>query len=112
MRKSLAPPLVWGVVLNLWGLLCAQPTEIPLEDPRRDYAFLELEPYSNFKGTDTANISQSENWRIADQVSFPAGHIRDHFLFGSFKNTIVDRNITYKGQELNDGLLQRYWLCG
>ena len=109
---NLVAPALWAAVFILCTHSQSQPVEIPLEDPSHDYAFLEFEPFSNFKGTDTLNKSQPQNWRIADQISFPAGHLDGHLLFGSIKNTFIDRNIVYNGQELNDGLLQRYWLCG
>jgi len=49
---------------------------------------------------------------MADQISFPVAHLGSHLLFGSFKNTLISRDIVYQNQMLNDGLLQRYWMAG
>ena len=90
----------------------AQPAEIQFEDPDHDYAFLEMESYSNFKSRNSDNTSASQYLRIADQISFPAGIWGNHFFFGSVKNTIISRDLVYQDVKLNEGLLQRYWLAG
>ncbi len=110
------PKKFFGAVSSAVLILCilshSQPTTVDLQDPGKDFAFAEFEPYPEFKNKSASNGNQSQYWRIADQFSFPAGHVSGHFVFGSFKNTLMDRDIVYNGQKLNDGILQRYWLSG
>lgn len=103
---------LWFTPLVLWGILHGQPAQVNLEDPGQDFVFAELEPYSDFKSHSSLNQNSPQYWRVADQISFPAGHLYGHFLFGTFKNTFIDRDIAYNGLRLNGGLLQRYWLSG
>jgi hypothetical protein len=81
-------------------------------DPDQDFAFLEFEPYPSFQDQTSAPTQQSQFWRLAMQLSFPAGKIGNHQLFGSFKSTLIDRDIVYDSQSINSGILQRYWLSG
>jgi hypothetical protein len=89
-----------------------------VQDPSTDYAFLEFEPYSSFGGTRfsgpaVAETGEKRMWRLAGQLSFPAGKIGNNQLFGSFKSTLIDREIVYKDSiRLNDGMLKRFWLSG
>jgi hypothetical protein len=88
-----------------------------MQDPATDFAFLEFEPYPRFggerlSGPAVAPSSQGRAWRLAGQLSFPAGKAGDCQFFGSFKSTLMDRDIIYANQVLNDGILQRYWLSG
>jgi len=87
------------------------------QDPSTDFAFLEFEPYpalggSRFQGPAVAPARVNRAWRIADQVSFPAGKVGNVQFLGEMKNTLMDRDIVYKGAKLNDGVLQRYWMSG
>lgn len=101
-----------SLLFGLPVLSVAQPSEIQFEDPGHDYAFLEVEPYSGFTAKDTLNTSGAKYGRIADQISFPIGMFNNHFMFGSIKNTVINRDVVYDGQKLNQGPLQRYWLAG
>lgn len=89
-----------------------------MEDPATDFAFLEFEPYpslggTRFSGPAVAESSAKRAWRLAGQLSFPAGKIGDNQLFGSFKSTLMDRDIVYNDTLLlNDGVLERFWLSG
>ncbi|HKP95423.1 MAG TPA: DUF6268 family outer membrane beta-barrel protein [Fibrobacteria bacterium] len=88
-----------------------------MQDPATDFAFLEFEPYPSFGGGDrfsgpVVQASDKRAWRLAGQLSFPAGKIGSNQLFGSFKSTLMDRDIIYHDTILNDGVLQRYWLSG
>src|SRR4051812_17473575 len=98
----------WALSLVLCGMAWGQPAEIRLEDPKQDFAFLEFEPYPAFKSRSSQNENQSRYWRAAGQVSFPAGHAYGHFLFGSFKGTLIRRDIVYHDTLLNGGPLRRY----
>jgi Domain of unknown function (DUF6268) len=107
IRSALAAVLAQGTV-----------TAMSIQDPGTDVAFLEFEPYPSiggerFGGPAVAVSSNERAWRLAGQLSFPAGKIGDNQFFGSFKSTIMDRDIIYAGNRiLNDGVLQRYWLSG
>jgi hypothetical protein len=89
-----------------------------VQDPSTDFAFLEFEPYPSFGGDRFSGPARAENpdkrlWRLAGQLSFPAGKVRNHQFFGSFKSTIMDRDIVYNDTLLlNDGMLKRFWLSG
>jgi hypothetical protein len=85
------------------------------QDPSTDFAFLEFEPYpsiggSTFQGPAVAAASDHRAWRLAGQLSFPAGKVGETQFFGSFKTTLMDRDIVYaRAGKLNDGVLERYW---
>ncbi len=88
-----------------------------MQDPDTDFAFLEFEPYPSvggdrFSGLPVAKSSEHRAWRLAGQLSFPAGKAGDNQFFGSFKSTLLDRDIIYGNRILNDGVLQRYWMSG
>jgi hypothetical protein len=90
-----------------------------VQDPSTDFAFLEFEPYpsfggNRFSGPAVAEAGDKRLWRLAGQLSFPAGKIgENHQLFGSFKSTLMDRDIVYRDSLLlNDGMLKRFWLSG
>ena len=100
------------VVLIFFAIIHSQPTREGFEDPKQDFAFFETEYYPEFKSQSPADRSQAQYGRIADQISFPLGHIDGNFVFGSFKNTLFNRDVHYNGTTLNDGLMQRYWLSG
>ncbi len=111
--KRTAGKGAWAAILMLCGFSHGMTNGlIDLEDPSRDFAFLEVEPYAQFKSTSPLNESSPDFWRTAGQVSFPIGHIDGHFLYSSVKSTLINQDIVYQGEKLNDGLLQRYWLCG
>lgn len=84
-------------------------------DPATDFVFLEFEPYplfggSTFQGPAVAESPQDRAWRLAGQLSFPAGKFGGTQLFGSFKSTLMDRDIVDKSGVLrNDGVLERFW---
>ncbi len=104
--------------LLLMGLLRGLSTAFSMQDPSTDFAFLEFEPYPSFGGPRFSGPAVADNsakrlWRLAGQLSFPAGKIDNHQLFGSFKTTIMDRDIVYRDSlVLNDGMLKRFWLSG
>ncbi len=81
-------------------------------DPETDFAFIEFEAYPNFQSNPPAQSSQSQFWRLAGQIAFPAGKIGGHQLFGTFKSTVINRDIMYDNTRLNDGALRRFWLSG
>jgi hypothetical protein len=88
-----------------------------VQDPSTDFAFLEFEPYplfggSTFQGPAVADASAHRAWRVAGQLAFPAGKIGETQFFGQFKSTWMDRDIVYAGTQLNNGVLERYWLSG
>lgn len=103
----------------LWQL-CWQPQAVraaSMQDPSTDFAFLEFEPYplfggTTFKGPAVADASVHRAWRIAGQLAFPAGKLGEADFFGQFKSTLMDRDIVYAGTQLNEGVLERYWLSG
>lgn len=111
-------------LLALFGLhgiasAMSMPDAAPtLQDPATDVAFLEFEPYpsiggTRFVGSPVAGSSENRAWRLAGQLTFPAGKIGETQLFGTFKSTLLDRDIIYKDSLLlNDGVLERYWLSG
>ncbi len=85
---------------------------IGIVDPAQDVAFLEFEPYPRFKDGPPVTDAQNQFWRIAGQLSFPAGHLGSHQVFGSYKSTFINRDIVYDSVKLNDGVLKRFWLAG
>jgi hypothetical protein len=104
---------IWGALILCWGASHGLTNGvIDLEDPSHDFAFLEVEPYWQFKNAVPLNENNPDFWRTAGEMSFPIGHIDGHYLYSSVKSTLMDQNIVYDGQKLNDGLLQRYWLSG
>ena len=100
-----------ALTLALQGLTGA----MNMQDPSTDFAFLEFEPYSRFGGTTfqgpaVAETSGERAWRLAGQLSFPAGKFGETQWFGSFKSTLMDRDIVYADTlKLNDGVLERFW---
>lgn len=103
--------------LFLAGLLawacCSPAMALEMQDPGTDFAFLELEPYPAFQGDAPAAGSQNRFWRLAGQLSFPAGKFGNKQFFGSFKSTLIDRDIVYDDTlKLNDGMLKRFWQSG
>jgi hypothetical protein len=96
------------------GWICAY----EIQDPSTDFAFLEIEPYASFNGDRfsgplMADKPEQRPWRIAGQVSFPAGKIRNHQFFGSLKTTLMEYDIVYHDSlRLNDGRLKRFCLSG
>lgn len=105
--------------LVLLGLLLSWPRlahglpdwDTPLQSPKQDVAFFEIEPYRGFGDPAPTYYSSRQFWRYAGQISFPAGSIAGHDLFGSAKSTFIGRDIGYQGKILNQGSLQRYWLA-
>ncbi len=82
-----------------------------LQTSKQDVAFIEIEPYRGFGDPAPSYYSSRQFWRYAGQISFPAGSISGHDLFGSAKSTFIGRDIGYQGKTLNQGALQRYWLA-
>src|SRR4051812_7570602 len=94
------------------GLFHGAAIGLGMQDPGQDLAFLEFEPYPSFEKPPGNNVDHERFWRLAGQSAFPAGKIGNHQFFGSFKTTLIDRDITYNNQILNDGILKRFWLSG
>ena len=108
---------IGALALFQLGLPRAAENPFSAQDPAIDFAFLEFEPYptlggSRFQGPALAPAKVNRAWRVASQLSFPAGKIGNTEFFGEMKSTLMDRDIVYKGAKLNDGVLQRYWLSG
>jgi hypothetical protein len=106
-----------NILLRAIALFCifaSSAFALGMVDPEQDFAFLEFEPYPSFQGKPPAAVESSQRrfWRLAGQMSFPAGTVAGHPLFGSFKSTLIDRDIVYDSTVLNDGILKRFWLSG
>lgn len=111
--KGMAGVILWGTLFALFGVSHALTNGVvDLEDPSHDFAFVDIEPYIQLKSGSALNQSDPDFLRIADEVSFPIGHLDGHYVYSSVKTTFMDQNVVYDGQTLNDGLLQRYWLSG
>ena len=100
--------------LALVLVLQAMSSALSVLDPATDFAFLEFEPYplfggSTFQGPAVAESGENRAWRLAGQLSFPAGKFGATQFFGSFKSTLMDRDIRYAGAKVNDGVLERFW---
>lgn len=94
--------------------LRAMASAFSMVDPATDFAFLEFEPYprfggSTFQGPAVSASPENRAWRVAGQLSFPAGKVGATQLFGSFKSTVMDRDIHAGAVKLNDGVLNRFW---
>lgn len=99
-----------ALVLAARGMAAA----LSVLDPATDFAFVEFEPYplfggSTFQGPAVAESGANRAWRLAGQLSFPAGKVGGTQFFGSFKSTLMDRDIVYAGNKVNDGVLERFW---
>lgn len=100
------------------GCMQAFAAALNIEDPSTDFVFLEFEPYSSFggdrfSGPAVAEAGENRLWRMAGQLTFPAGKFGDHQIFGTFKSTLMDQDIVYRDTlTLNHGILKRFWLSG
>lgn len=119
------PKLIFSFVAILLLLTDAAHSDekvISLVDPSTDYAFLEFEPYPSFTGESSSPppgikpvskyAAAEQFWRLAGQMAFPAGKFFDHDLFGTFKSTLINRNLTFHDTVLNNGMLKRFWISG
>ncbi len=110
-ESSLTAKTIIHVILIAGTTVLSVPT-LGMVDPEQDFAFVEFEPYPAFQAQPQVTPSQPKFWRMAGQLTFPAGKIDGHQLFGSAKSTFIDRDIIYNGNVLNDGILKRFWLSG
>ena len=111
LSESVGGLLLLRIIL-IFGACVTSPSASEMVDPNQDFAFVEFEPYPSFQNYSPAESGDQRIWRLADQISFPAGKINDHQLFGTFKSTLIDRDIVYNSVVLNDGILKRFWLSG
>ena len=116
-KAGLLPAMLYRSIMAL-GCLQGLAAALTMQDPSTDFAFLEFEPYPSFggvrfSGPAVAEADEKRLWRLAGQLSFPAGKFGDHQLFGSFKSTLMDQDIVYRDSLiLNEGMLKRFWLSG